>query len=179
MNRNMTKSNQMRHKKTKLILFFLIGLGFFELQAQSLYVKEIAGTQTTYTLSNISKISFSPGSLTISLFDNSHEEYVLDSLRYLSFSDSTAVSIESKKNTKQIISIYPNPVSEELRIDISGTECPNGTLNILSIDGKLLKTQQISSLGITLVNMRQLPRGTYICQFSCEAEIKTVKIIKQ
>jgi len=75
--------------------------------------------------------------------------------------------------------MYPNPVYNELKIDLSGAACPNGTLIILSLEGKLLKTQQITGPGIISVNMSHLPRGTYICQFSNEAEMKSIKIIKQ
>lgn len=57
----------MRHKRLKLSAVLLLGLGLTGLQAQTMYVKESSGTQTAYTLSNIQKMSFSSGNLTVML----------------------------------------------------------------------------------------------------------------
>lgn len=168
----------MRHKGLILIVLIIAGLSLTELQAQSMVVKENAGIQTAYSLSNISKLSFSSGKLTISRVDSSSVEYALSSLQYLSFSDSTSVNIEQENISDHLIRIYPNPVHNELKIDLSAATCPNGTLNILSLEGKLLITQQITGSDIISVDMSHLPRGTYICHFSNEEEIKSIKIIK-
>ncbi len=169
----------MRLKEIVLIVIIIIGLGRTDLQAQYMYVEESVGTQTTYSLSNISKISFCSGKLTIFQSDSSSATYALDSVRYLSFSDSTLVSNGPKNTLSHSLKAYPNPVSRELKIDLSNTACPIGTLNILSIEGKLIKTQEISGSNIISVDMSRLPRGIYFCQFISEAEIRSFKIIKQ
>ncbi len=86
----------MRHKGLILIVLIIAGLSLTELQAQSMVVKENVGIQTAYSLSNISKLSFSSGKLTISRVDSSSVEYALSNLQYLSFSDSTSVNIEQE-----------------------------------------------------------------------------------
>lgn len=169
----------MRYRILKLIVFVLIGIGLSDIHAQSLYVKEYDSSQTAYSLSSISKLSFSSASLIISQTDNSTEVYFLNSLRYLSFSDSISVNIEADDVVNHDIKMYPNPVYNELKVDLSNASCPNGTLNILSMEGKLLKTEQITGLGIVSVDLSHLPGGFYICYFSNEAETKAVKIIKQ
>lgn len=169
----------MRKNGLRLILFLSIGLGLHELQAQSMYVKENTGTQTSYSLSTISKLSFSSENLIISQTDSSSVTYTLSSLRYLSFSDSIPVDIEAEKIINHVIRMYPNPVYRELKIDLSGTSCPGGTLNIFNLEGKLLKTQQISDSGIISVDMSHLHKGTYICHFSNGVETKSTIIYKR
>jgi len=162
-----------------LILIFIIAWPVLaELQAQSLYVKKYNGTQTAFSLSNISKLSFSSGNLIISKVDSS-AVYNLSNVRHLIFADSTSVHTDPEIIVNHDIRIYPNPVSQELKIDLSDAICPDGTLIILSLEGKLLIAQQIRGPGIISVDISHLPGGTYICHFSNEAEIKSAKIIKQ
>jgi len=168
----------MRLKGQILVVFIIAGFGLTELQAQSLYVKEYSGTQTAYSLSNISKISFSSGNLIVSQIDTS-ATYALNNIRYLNFADSTSVHTDPEIIVNNDIRIYPNPTNKELKIDLSGAVCPDGTLIILSLEGKLLIMRQITDPGIISVDISHLPRGTYICHFSNEAEIKSAKIIKQ
>ena len=169
----------MRHKGLNLIVIILFGLGLTELQAQSMYVQEVDGTQTAYSLSNITKISFSSANLIITQIDNSSEDYTLGSVQYLSFSDSTSVSNGPENIESHDIRMYPNPVYRDLKIDLSSAVLPHGTLHILSVEGRLLKTLQIKGSGIISVEMSHLPKGIYICLFSNEAETKSFKIIKQ
>ena len=77
----------MRHNMLKISAVILLGLGLTGLQAQTMYVNESSGTQTAYTLSNIQKMSFSSGNLTVTKTDNSSGVYALINLRYLNFSD--------------------------------------------------------------------------------------------
>src|SRR5690554_5092155 len=64
----------MRHKRLKLSAVLLLGLGLTGLQAQTMYVKESSGTQTAYALSNIQKMSFSSGNLTVTKTDNNRPQ---------------------------------------------------------------------------------------------------------
>ncbi len=169
----------MLHTKFTLIILIFVCLGPTDLQAQNMYVKENAGTQTAYSLNNIRKLSFSSGKLTISKTDNSYDIYTLDSLRLLSFSDSTSVHIDTENIANQDIRIYPNPVHNKLKIDLTAAAHSNGIVNILSLEGKVLKSQEISGTDIISIDMSHLPSGTYICHFRNETEIKSMKIIKQ
>jgi len=80
----------MRHKRLKLSAVLLLVLGLTGLQAQTMYVKESSGTQAAYTLSNIQKMSFSSGNLTVTKTDNSSGVYALSGLQHLSFTNTPA-----------------------------------------------------------------------------------------
>jgi hypothetical protein len=67
----------MLQKKLKLTAVLLLGLCFTGLQAQTLFVKEKAGTQTSLTLNNIRKLSFAGGNLTVNKTDGSSGIYAI------------------------------------------------------------------------------------------------------
>jgi hypothetical protein len=138
----------MRHKKLKLSAVLLLGLGLTGLQAQTMYVKETNGTQTAYALSNIQKMSFSSGNLTVTKTDNSNGAYALSDLRYLNFSE-TSTSLDKPLIVKnQMLSAYPNPASNVLNIDLTGTAQREGTLCILNFEGKTVLSRQVSHAGV-------------------------------
>jgi len=168
----------MRHKKLKLSAVLLLGLGLTSLQAQTMYVKESSGMQTAYTLINVRKMTFSGGNATIHKTDNSTGIYALKGLKYLSFEDITTGLKEQTELGNASFSAYPNPVNDVLNIDLSG-EAIEGTIRILTLEGKLLQEQKTNGTNTVTLNLSQLPQGFYLCQYVGATEIKTVKIIKQ
>jgi hypothetical protein len=169
----------MRHKKFKLSAILLLGLGLTVLQAQTMYVKESIGTQTAYTLSNIQKMSFSAGNLTVTKTDNNSGVYSLSGLRYLNFSDVSTDLQENLSVQSTKLSVYPNPVSDILNIDLAGISEAEGTLSILNFEGTTLLTRQVNNEEVFSLSVSHLSKGIYLCRYSNETEIKTVKFIKQ
>lgn len=162
----------------KLCAILLFGCGLMGMQAQNMYVKESNGTQTVYALSGIQKMTFSSGDLIVTKTDNTQGIYALNALQYLSFYNSP-VSIKEENAESLSILAYPNPVNDELTVDLRGIKNKNGKLHIFNIEGKLMKTQLISGSDIIILDMSQFPMGMYFCQFNNGIEIKTIKIIKQ
>mgnify|MGYP001210112272 FL=1 len=76
------------------------------------------------------------------------------------------VSTYTQQELKNLISIYPNPVQEsnqivfELKMDNSVE-----TIDIISIDGKLMETLLINS-SKTIIDMSNYARGTYIAKIT-------------
>ena len=169
----------MRYKRLKLSYVLLLGIGLTGLHAQTMYVKESNGTQTAYTLSNVKKMTFSSGNVVVQKTDNSNNVYALSDLRYLNFTDLSTSIVEQTvplKSTNLIA--YPNPVNDFLTIDFSGFT-DEGTISILTLEGKLLLEQNNKGATSLKINLSHLPGGVYICLFSNTTEVKAVKIIKQ
>ena len=169
----------MRHKRLKLSAVILLGLGLTGLQAQTMYVKKSSGTQTAYTLSNIQKMSFSSGNLSVTKTDNSSGVFALSDLRYLNFSDVSTGLQEDLSVQSKMLKVYPNPVGDILNINLTGMSETEGTLSILNFEGKTLVNKQVNGVGILSLDISSLPTGIYLCRYSNASEIKTVKIIKQ
>ena len=169
----------MRHKRLKLSIVLLLGLGLTGLQAQTMYVKQSSGKQTAYALSNVRKMTFASGNVTVQKTDNTTGVYALSGLKYLSFKDFTAGLEKQMQVSITNLITYPNPVDDLLNIDLSGSENMNGIISILSLDGKVMQTQETVGTGSVTLNLSQLPQGVYLCRYTNGAETKTVKIIKQ
>jgi len=146
--------------------------------AQTMYVKENNGTQTAYALSNIQKMSFSSGNLTVTKTDNTNGVYALNNLRYFYFTDLSTKIEEPLSFQKQMLSVYPNPVTNVLNIDLAGTAQVEGTLIIFNFEGKAVLNRQVSHAGVLSLNIGHLPKGLYLCRYANMTETRTVKIIK-
>ena len=162
---------------TVILLTFIIPIS--GAMAQSLEVNESSGTETSYTLSNVKKLSFSSSSLVITQSDNSTTSYALSGLSKLSFSDVENGVNNIESSTLQNIAFYPNPVENLLYIDLSATDYENGVVQILSLSGKVLKTTQVNGESEVTLDASQLSNGIYLCQYINGTNIKTVKIIKK
>ena len=163
----------------KLSAVLLLGLGLTSLQAQTMYVKKSSGTQTAYTLSNVRKMTFSGGNATVHKTDNTTSVYALSGLRYLNFTDlTTSISEQPMLLASAALITYPNPVNNVLNIDLTG-EASEGSVSILTLEGKLLQEQKTNGANTVTLNLSQLPQGIYLCRYVSTTDIKTVKIIKQ
>ena len=169
----------MRHKRLKLSAILLLGLGLTGLQAQTMYVKQNNGTQSAYALSNVRKLTFTPGNVTIQKSDNTTGVYALSGIKYLSFQDFTTGINEPQMAEGNTLLTYPNPVDDILNIDLTGTKNGEGRISILNLEGKVMQTQKTSGIGVVTFNLSQLPQGIYLCSYTNGSETKTVKIIKK
>jgi len=169
----------MRHKRLKLSAVIFLGLGLTGLQAQTIYVKESSGTQTTYALSSLRKMTSSGGNVTIQKNDNSTGVYAISGLRYLNFTDlTTGISEPVMQLGHSILITYPNPVTDVLNIDLTGV-IGEGSISILTLEGKAIQTQNTSGNSLITLNLSHLSQGIYLCRYTNSSKIKTVKIIKQ
>ena len=164
----------MRHKKLKISAVLLFGLGLTGLQAQTIYVKQSSGTENSYVLNDIQKVTFGSGNLTVTKTDNSTGVYALSDLQYLSFADYTT-GVQLANSETAIIQVYPNPVGDVLNINVPGA----GAIQLLNLDGKVLQSKQVNTEGITTLATGALTKGIYLCRYCNATATKTVKIIKQ
>ncbi len=173
------ESKKMKVKSLGVAALLTFTFSLSTVSAQTMYVKESSGTQTAYTLSNIQKMSFSSGNLTVTKTDNSSGVYALSDLRYLNFSDVPTDLQEDLSVQSQMLKVYPNPVGDILNINLTGMSEAEGTLSILNVEGKIVLSRQLSNAEVFTLDISHLPTGIYLCRYSNANEIKTVKIIKQ
>lgn len=169
----------MRNKKLKLGALLLLSFGLTGVQAQTMYVKGSTGTQTAYSISNLQKMSFSSGNLTVTKTDNSSGVFALNGLNSLNFSEFTTRLDEPMLDQSQELSAFPNPVSDLLNINLSEAAETEGTLSLLNIEGQTLESRQVTNEGVISLDIRHLPKGVYLFRYSSATEVKTVKVIKQ
>lgn len=168
----------MFYKRLQLSAIFLLVLCITELQAQTIFIKQSNGSQTAYAISNVRKVTFSAGYATIHKTDNSIGLFELIGLRYINFTDLTNINDKQIYLYNENMHTYPNPVINVLNIDLTNTIF-NGTLSILTLDGRIIQKFNTKGENILNINIENLPTGIYLCRYSNTLEIKTFKIIKQ
>lgn len=80
--------------------------------------------------------------------------------------------IENENN----ISIYPNPASDIINLEIENSNNKNLTLDIYNILGKKLRTEKISN-NQNQINVGNLNNGTYILEIKTNESIKIKKLL--
>jgi hypothetical protein len=169
----------MKHKFLKLNAVLLLGLSLSSLQAQTtMNVMATNGTHTAYTLGDIRKLTFpSTGNMTVTKTTATTDNYVLTAVRNMNFSI-IDTNIESINPLRGFHRLYPNPVHDVLNIDLSTSISQHTTLELLSIEGKLLFKSSISSTE-NRINVSQFRQGIYLCRINNGTTLETTKFIKQ
>lgn len=172
----------MQQKKTKLstILLFL-GAGLTAVQAQvSMNVKENTGTQTSYALTNIRKLTFPTGNMLVTKTDGSTNTYALSGIRYLNFTDlTTSIAKDIQANSNMML--YPNPVTDRLQISYESLKVGRVQVEIMDVQGKILYQQTINCQNgpnQAIIPVSQLSEGLYICRVQSDDKIEMSKFFK-
>ncbi len=166
----------MRLIKIKLALLFLLGLS--GMQAQSIYVRDANGKQSSYAFNSIKKLSFQTGNLLIQT-NTETKAYPFNALRYYNFT-SLATGIFNAQQNRAGLTVFPNPVLDVLNLEFDDTYSSNSTIQIFSIDGKNVGNQIFTSNNTPYqINVSHLPKGLYVCQKKNKEGVSTVKFIKQ
>lgn len=76
------------------------------------------------------------------------------------------------------ISLYPNPVKDILQIDLQGFNTSKASIDIINIDGKILKTQAINNNTKVKIDMSNFAEGVYFCRFNNGVETQSLRVVK-
>lgn len=107
--------------------------------------------------------------------------------RYWSFNADSNVyfmpSVTPKKITSIInhgqdnsVKIYPNPVTDRFTVEFKNSQLSNPQLEVIDILGRILQTQEI--LNTSVVDISQLPAGSYIVRIYDDQYSNSFKILK-
>jgi hypothetical protein len=168
----------MKESRLKMMATLVLGIWLNGLQAQTLHVKQAEGTETAYSLTEISKLSFSEGGLQITNYENNSSSYELNTLRYLTVSDIPVGLNEQVKFREMHLKVYPNPVNNVLTVQLDDTGKTKSSLEILSVNGKVLSTRNVTGMQTVHLELGHLERGIYICRYRNSETTKTAKIVK-
>lgn len=158
----------------KLFIITVLILSGMCLVAQTLYVKPKGVAQIAYPLANKPKITFGEGFMQINMQSMVHT-YQFQQLQNLSFTPTIGIE-EYEENGN--ISVYPNPVKEEVTIKFE-TFTQGLSYRIFDMNGKQIKADNIHS-ELTRINMQQFMVGTFIIGIENNGkQIQSFKIVKQ
>ncbi len=158
----------------KKILLLIMSSSCFLSLGQNVEVFDQGGNSSSYLLSDVQKITFSSGEMILTKQNQSTSSYLINKIKRLSFEHIITNQEDLVNNDSQVL-LYPNPVSNELNIDITET-C---TVSVLNLKGEVLITKEYFEKGKKTILLEDLSSGLYLCQYVSNKEVKTIKIIKE
>ncbi len=160
--------------KTKLNTTLFLVLVTCTLFAQTIDRQVIASGGETVSNANHT-LTFTIGEPIIGTIQNN----TVISQGFLAAASSSTTLAVDEQLLSTAIKVYPNPVSENLKIDFKDVS-GEAKLMLYSMAGQLLKTEKLNAQNNT-INISHLQNGLYLINlhFSDYKTIKTFKIIKK
>jgi len=147
----------MQKRFTLLIVIFLAGV--IGVQAQSMVLKTKDGIITTKSLGTLKKFTFSNNSLMLNYLSGPIETYSLDNISKLTFK-SVVTGVDNLSLTGAgVMKVYPNPVSDI--VYIQNAPETDFTVSIYRMNGVLVLTAKLSS-GTKSIDVSYLSSGLYL-----------------
>jgi len=161
-------------KKIHIIItvFFCVSVN-----AQTMFVRPVTGSQTTYSVAGIQKLTFDNGNMLVTNNTGANGTYALSGLRYLNFVDLTLQTSIPEMATNKFYA-YPNPASHMLNITGSNAMQRVENIQILSLEGRLLLQQKLVN-DAPQVDISALPQGMYLCKITNGNQQETLKFLKR
>ena len=170
-------------KNQKLLwAVLLLSICHSGLQAQNaLYVKEKSGTQTSFTLNGLRKLTFPAGNMTVIKSDGTTSTYAFSTIRSLTFSDLINNFSPIAKKERSNLTLYPNPVIDQLQMSFETLKEGSVQTEIIDFQGRILHRQTISCQEGTnqaTIPVSQLQKGLYLFRLQNGNNVETIKFIK-
>ncbi|HTN45124.1 MAG TPA: T9SS type A sorting domain-containing protein [Flavipsychrobacter sp.] len=119
----------------------------------------------------------------IAVFHDASVKVVFYRLRMMDQSGSSKLSEIAKllatPNSKVSIEVYPNPVSDLLKIKVTGAHLSdNGTISVTDASGREVRKTKIGASEQS-INMTGLPSGIYLVKYVDGTTVQTFRVTKQ
>ena len=167
-------------RKLWIILFLLIGYDSM-LTAQTLNIISIDGSQQMVGLDEVEKLYFVTGVMLLDQTNGETDVFPFDEIQQLNFTPATG-DVEYNDLELQTLFLFPNPVSNQLSVQFSGSEFQNKQLEIYNASGILQQSESILAVTaskIFSIDASALPAGLYLCKVSGENQTSISKFIKK
>jgi hypothetical protein len=178
-NNNMTKNKS--KPITLLGVAMLMGTMSF---AQSVYFNYTDGTNATYSLQDVRKITFNADVMQLQLWDGSLYEWNVSTIGYYQY-DETIVNTQewlNQANASQV-RVFPNPTSTVLNVRFQLPKEDQVSITLSDMQGKLLLSKRVGTKAagehLESIDLNGLPQGSYLCRISGQQNTITKQIIKQ
>jgi len=175
----MTKNNSLPN--ALLGAAMLVGTMSF---AQSIHFNYTDGTDASYNLVDVRKITFNADEMNLHLWDGSLYAWNVSTIGYYTY-DPSSLDVENllKEANAWEVNVYPNPISSTLTIRFHLPQAEEVSIALHDMQGKLLVEK---NLGLRkpgeqqeFLDLTGLAHGTYVCKISGQQQTITKQIIKR
>jgi len=152
--------------------------------AQSVYFNYTDGTNATYSLQDVRKITFNADVMQLQLWDGSLYEWNVSTIGYYQY-DETIVNTQEWLNQANAwqVRVFPNPTSTSLNVRFQLPKEDQVSISLSDAQGKLLLSKSVGTKAagehLETLDLSGLPQGSYLCRISGQQNTITKQIIKQ
>jgi hypothetical protein len=171
--------------KSKPIALLGIAMVFtFGLRAQSIHFNYTDGTNASYNLEDVRKITFDAELMNLHLLDGSVYAWNVSTIEHYQYDESTLNVQEwlSYVNGWELV-IFPNPTSTTLNVHYNLTKEDEITIALFDMHGKLILQKnlgkQVSGEHQETLDLTSIPQGNYVCRITGQQKTITKTVIKK
>lgn len=159
-------------------MLFTVGL-----RAQSIHFNYNDGTNASYNLQDVRKITFDADLMNLHLWDGTVYGRNVSTIGYFQYDESSLNVQEwlSNANAWEVV-IFPNPTSVNLNVRYNLPKEDEITIALFDMQGKLILQKslgkQVSAEHQETLDLTSIPQGTYACRISGQQNTITKTVIK-
>ena len=172
----------MRLLKIKLGTMLLLFLGITGLQAQNvLYVKTTGGTETSFSLNGIRKLTFPLRNMSVTHTDGKTELIPFKEIHYVNFTQGLSGNSSLAMQDNNSLALFPNPVIDELTVMFQSTKVETVSIQIIDMHGKIVYRETghtVNGSNQYYLKISNLPIGLYVCCINNGRRITTGRFVK-
>jgi hypothetical protein len=166
---------------TLLVVAMLMGTMSF---AQSIHFNYTDGTNAAYNLVDIRKVTFDADVMNLHLLDGSVYAWNVSTIGYYQYDESSVSALNLLNNANAWeVNVYPNPTSTSLNISFNLPQADEVLIHLYDTQGKLISEKKIgkkeSGKYQEVIDLTNIPQGTYVCRIQGKHNAITKQIIKQ
>ena len=170
--------------KSKTIALLIIAMLFtVGLRAQSIHFNYTDGTNASYNLEDVRKITFDADLMNLYLLDGSVYGWNVSTIGDYQYNESSLNVQEwlNSANAWEVV-IFPNPTSTNLNLRYNLPKDDEITIALFEMQGKLILQKslgkQVSGEQQQTLYVSNLPEGSYVCRIKGQHQTVTKTVIK-
>jgi hypothetical protein len=174
----MTKNKSKPIALLGIAMLFTVGL-----RAQSIHFNYTDGTNASYNLEDVRKITFDADLMNLHLLDGSVYGWNVSTIGVYQYNESSLNVQEwlSTANAWEVV-IFPNPTSTNLNVRYNLPKEDELTITLFDMQGNLIFKKnlgkQVSGKHQETLDLNSISQGTYVCRISGQQNTITKTVIK-
>ena len=173
-----------KNKSKPLAIFIsMLFLGTMSF-AQSIYFNYTDGTNSSYNLEDVRKITFVADVMNLHLLDGSTYSWNVSTIGDYQY-DETSLNVQEWLNNANTweVNVFPNPTSSALTVRYNLPKADEVSIGLYDMQGKLIlsKNTEKKAKGEhkEILDLTDVPLGTYVCRISGQKNTITKQLIKK
>ena len=160
--------------------FLLVGTLSF---AQSIYFNYTDGTNASYNLQDVRKVTFTADVMNLHLWDGTIYSWNVSTIGHYEYSETSGNEELLNLSNKLDVRIFPNPTSTNLNVQFKLLKEDLITLSLFDVNGQLLIERNLGARTfgshLETIELSKVPKGSYVCQIKGQQNTISKKLTIQ